>query len=202
VAFEFEEDVKRSLIELESKKVFHLLNPLLANTFTFPPQIDNFKLPLTHITEPFVTKIRYTPACASKRERLEKDLEHAKKLVAVYETQATQLAAYKPVWPVGAPADAPVPEQENGLTTEDDEDEGRNPNRGSTAVAERIDKLVSERCDTDEDGNPSGIKKVPSHPSSCPLENRLIRISRWRSPSIFTSLTSARRSMFVTIVRW
>ena len=108
-----------------------------------------------------MTKIRYTPACASKSERLEKDLEQSKKLVAVYELQAAQLATYKPVWPVGAPADAPVPEQENGLTTEDDDDEERNPNRGSIAVEERIDKLVSERCDTDEDGNPLGAKKVP-----------------------------------------
>lgn len=115
-----------------------------------------------------MTKIRYTPACASKPERLEKDLEQAKKLVAVYESQAVQLARYKPVWPIGAPADAPVPEQENGLTTEDDDEEERNPNRGSTTVEERIDRLVSERCDTDEDGNPLGNKKVTSYSLSHP----------------------------------
>jgi len=147
-----------------------------------------------------VTKIRYTPACANKLERLEKDLEQAKKLVTVYESQAAQLAAYKPVWPVGAPADAPIPEQENGLTIEDDEE--RNPNRGSTAVEERIDKLVSERCDTDEDGNPLGSKKVPSYSPFHPSEHLLMRTHRSRSPLIFTSPFSARRSTFVTIVRW
>ena len=149
-----------------------------------------------------MTKIRYTPACASKLERLEKDLEQAKKLVAVYESQAAQLMVYKPVWPIGAPAEAPVPEQENGLTTEEDDEEERNPNRGSTAVEERIDKLVSERCDTDEDGNPLGNKKVTSYSPSLPLENLLMRTRRSRSPSIFTSPISARRSMSVTIVRW
>lgn len=148
-----------------------------------------------------MTKIRYTPACAGKPERLEKDLEQAKRLVSAYEAQAAQLAAYKPVWPVGAPADAPVPEQENGLTTEEEEEE-RNPNRGFTAVEERIDKLVSERCDTDEDGNPLGNKKVLSYPASCPVKNLLMKIHRSRLPSIFTLPISARRSTSVTIVRW
>lgn len=124
-------------------------------------KIDNFRLPVSHIAEPFKAKIRYTPAAANKPSRMEKDLEQAKKLVVVLEAQAAEVAAYKPVYPVGAPPSAEAPQPETAM--EDVKTEEIDPTRGSKAVEERVDKLASETLDTDENGNPDKAKWVRMH---------------------------------------
>jgi hypothetical protein len=88
---------------------------------------------------------------------MEKDLEQAKRLVNVLETQAAEVAAYKPSYPIGAPPSAEPLQIED--TTEAKEEEA-DIFRGSKAVEERIDKLASETLDTDENGNPDQAKRV------------------------------------------
>jgi hypothetical protein len=88
---------------------------------------------------------------------MEKDLEQVKKLVNVLETQAAEVAAYKPIYPIGAPLAAEPLQIED--STEANEEE-TDIFRGSKAVEERIDKLASETLDTDENGNPDHAKRV------------------------------------------
>lgn len=88
---------------------------------------------------------------------MEKDLEQAKKLVNVLETQAAELAAYKSIYMVGAPPSAEPIQIEDTVEAKEEETDIF---RGSKAVEERIDKLASETLDTDENGNPDQAKRV------------------------------------------
>ncbi|KAG8829040.1 hypothetical protein FRC17_007179 [Serendipita sp. 399] len=142
IAFEDNNDVSKAQTELETKKV------------------DNFRLPVAVTSDPYIAKIRYTPAIANKLSRMEKDLEQAKRLAAVLETQAAELASYKPSYPIGTPLNAvPITSEgtgeNDGAMTEDIDHA-----RGTKAVEERIDKIASETIDTDENGKPDYAKKV------------------------------------------
>jgi hypothetical protein len=88
---------------------------------------------------------------------MDKDLEQAKKLVNVLEMQAAELAAYKPIYPTGAPPSVEPIQIEDAVEAKEDE---ADVFRGSKAVEERIDKLASETLDTDENGNPDQAKRV------------------------------------------
>lgn len=150
VAFEFEEDIKKAITELESKK------------------IQNFRLPVVQTSEPFTARIRYTPPAANKLARMEKDLDQAKRLAAVLEARAVEVANYKPLFPVGAPLEQAGKDEaadEDPLKAESNEmdqsgQEDLDASRGSKAVESRIDKIASETLDTDENGNPDREKHV------------------------------------------
>ena len=117
---------------------------------------------ITPTSEPFVGKIRYTPPAASKLSRMEKDLEQAKRLASVLEVQSAEVATYKPMFPVGTPLlSMPPSGEENGVVSDPIAQSGDlEVSRGTKAVEERIEKLVCEVLDTDEDGNPDYAKKV------------------------------------------
>lgn len=144
IAFDSQADVDAAVHALESKR------------------ISNMRLMVTPTSEPFVGKIRYTPPAASKLSRMEKDLEQAKRLAAILEAQAAEVAAYKPLFPVGAPLSSEPPSGEVSIVPVDATAEpgDLDVSRGTKAVEERIEKLVCEVLDTDEDGNPDYAKKV------------------------------------------
>ncbi|KAG8820997.1 hypothetical protein FRC19_008315 [Serendipita sp. 401] len=142
IAFEDNNDVSKAQGELETKK------------------IDNFRLPVAITSDPYIAKVRYTPTAANKLPRMEKDLEQAKRLAAVFETQAAELATFKPIFPIGAPLNAEPLKNEDDGENEVAMAEDIDPARGTKAVEERIDKVASETLDTDENGKPDHAKKV------------------------------------------
>ena len=96
---------------------------------------------------------------------MEKDLDQAKKLAAVLETRAAEVASYKPIFPVGAPVEQTegdeVPAEATAKTENIEVDQEEiDACRGSKAVEDRIDKIASETLDTDEKGNPDREKYV------------------------------------------
>lgn len=123
------------------------------------PQIEGFKLHVTHMIKPFVNRIRYTPEVASRPERLEKDLGNAKKLAAILEDEAARLRAIK-VQPAGSVVkkeedgdDVPVEDNEGDASmasaslNEAEEGPEEPKERGSDAVERRIEKVMSELRD-------------------------------------------------------
>jgi hypothetical protein len=165
VAFEVEDDVRKAIAELDTKKVGPSIKKLTsAQIWPVAPQIQKFRLPVTRTSEPFVARIRYAPLAASKLTRMEKDLDQAKRLTAVFENRAADLVAYKPVFPVGAPLSADAPSVDDvpvkTETSTEVKAEELDAFRGSKAVEDRIDKIASEILDTDENGNPDREKYV------------------------------------------
>ena len=133
--------------ELSEKKV-----PLYGFTYSFLifPQIEGFKLHVTHNLKPFVNKIRFTPELASRPDRLVKDLANAKKLANLLEEEAIRLAAVRTP-PVGAPLKQLTEGGENGdaaadtsMTPPDEESDPLPKERGSDAVERRIQIVMSE----------------------------------------------------------
>ncbi|TDL29176.1 hypothetical protein BD410DRAFT_779501 [Rickenella mellea] len=121
-------------------------------------KIEGFKLHVNHSTRPFINRIRQAPEVASKPERIAKDLEQAKKLVAVMEEDNEQLRQHK--IDIASPAPAPPPKdgedehKENGEADQlqadvsmaivgGEEKDGEPKEKGSEAVEKHIAKLVA-----------------------------------------------------------
>ncbi|KDR74495.1 hypothetical protein GALMADRAFT_250472 [Galerina marginata CBS 339.88] len=112
-------------------------------------KIEGFKLHVTHNLRPFVNKIRYAPEVASRPDRLEKDLDNAKKLAPILEEQAAKLRATK--LPQNPPAangegDAVKNDEEDAKMAplEEEEEEPEPKESGSEAVERRIEKVMSD----------------------------------------------------------
>ncbi|OJT13375.1 Serrate RNA effector molecule -like protein [Trametes pubescens] len=117
-------------------------------------KIEGFKLHVSHITKPFVTRVRYTPEVASKPDRLAKDLENAKKLAALLEGEYMRLRKAKvdeKPQDNGEPSanangDKPEAPAEDATmadaTADADDPEPRE--MGSEAVERRVEKVLAD----------------------------------------------------------
>ncbi|KAH9927144.1 uncharacterized protein BXZ73DRAFT_90826 [Epithele typhae] len=102
-------------------------------------KIEGFKLHVSHITKPFVTRIRAAPEAASFPERLSKDLENAKRLAVLQEEEYKMLLKFKPE-PASVNGDHDTAMGE--LNTTDGEAEPAE--MGSEAVERRIEKVMAD----------------------------------------------------------
>ncbi|KAH9850035.1 hypothetical protein C2E23DRAFT_837171 [Lenzites betulinus] len=115
-------------------------------------KIEGFKLHVSHITKPFVTRVRHTPEVASKPDRLVKDLENAKKLAALMEEEYMRLRKAKVEEKPkengdsatnGDKPEAPAEDTTMADAAEDAEDpEPRE--MGSEAVERRVEKVLAD----------------------------------------------------------
>jgi len=112
-------------------------------------QIEGFKLHVTHNVRPFTGKVRYTPEVASRPDRLEKDLENAKKLASILEEQAAKLRSTKAADLVkktnGEDASEQMGEDSNMNSLEEEEEEPKES--GTEAVERRIEKVMADMRD-------------------------------------------------------
>ncbi|KAI0751499.1 hypothetical protein C8Q80DRAFT_579948 [Daedaleopsis nitida] len=117
-------------------------------------KIEGFKLHVAHITKPFVTRVRHTPEVASKPDRLEKDLENAKKLAAILEEEYMNLRKFKiPEKPQNGDAPTDGNGDQTGAPNEDSamrdataeaEDDPEPREMGSEAVERHIEKVMAD----------------------------------------------------------
>ncbi|KAF9520769.1 hypothetical protein BS47DRAFT_1370307 [Hydnum rufescens UP504] len=124
-------------------------------------KIEGFKLHVTHSTRPFTARARYTPECASRPERIEKDLVAVKKLVSILEEEASNLARL----PEKLPEPRNLKKSQGGELPDDTEEatEGdpepnvdgemsvdgpqESKDRGTVAVESRLEKLFGDLQD-------------------------------------------------------
>jgi hypothetical protein len=111
----------------------------------FYPQIEGFKLHVTHNVRPFTKAIRYTPEVASKPDRLVKDLANTRTLCSILEEEAARLRQLK-LPPAGAKVDDQS-EDQTMMPAEADDDDPEPKERGSEAVERRIEKVMTELRD-------------------------------------------------------
>ncbi|KAI5122188.1 hypothetical protein M0805_007085 [Coniferiporia weirii] len=125
-------------------------------------KIEGFKLHVNHNTRPFSNKVRYAPEVASKPDRIAKDLEQVKKLVALNEEEYERVRTFRQealpfkegAEGAAAPerngssqdkdASEPAPPAEDVLMTDALAEDGEPREKGSEAVERRIAKLVSD----------------------------------------------------------
>ncbi|KAI0824652.1 hypothetical protein BC628DRAFT_1377138 [Trametes gibbosa] len=115
-------------------------------------KIEGFKLHVSHITKPFVTRVRHTPEVASKPDRIVKDLENAKKLAALMEEEYMRLrkakVEQKPKENGDLTANGDNPEVPTEDTTMGDaaaDAEDPEPREmGSEAVERRVEKVLAD----------------------------------------------------------
>ncbi|ETW84534.1 hypothetical protein HETIRDRAFT_35037 [Heterobasidion irregulare TC 32-1] len=116
-------------------------------------KIEGFKLHVMHNTEPFRNRIRYAPEVASRPERLEKDLEKAKAIASLLESEYLDLRRMKfprRVEQIGTgeeDANGNVEQDVTMAETEVIDDATDDPEpieKGTDAIERRIEKLVAE----------------------------------------------------------
>lgn len=140
--FTDETDMEKAVADLSERKVCLRVANFLANNTV---QIDGFKLHVSQSTRPFLTRIKNTPECASRPERIAKDLENAKLLVAKLEDEAAALRRWKdnPLPAAnGNGEDANVKTEDVQMTEAETEQEPSE--RGSEAVERRAATLAAE----------------------------------------------------------
>ena len=141
-------------------------------------QIEGFKLHLSHNIKPFTSRIRYAPEIASRPDRLAKDLASAKELAKLLEEEYDRIrrpttrdpppqdGSSEPNVPSEPPEDTLMGDGSLG----EDPDEDAPKSRGSEAVEQRIEKVISELKESDAVGVMSErefeAKKVKFHPLS------------------------------------
>jgi len=124
------------------------VSPFSSHTCSFstPLQIEGFKLHVTHMIKPFVSRVRYTPEVASRPERMEKDLANARKLAAILEDEAAKLSAAK-VRPAGSglgEKEGEIMDGEGDVRMEDEAETDGMKERGSEAVERRVEKVMED----------------------------------------------------------
>ena len=97
---------------------------------------------VSHITKPFVNKIKRTPEVASRPERILKDLEQVKKLVGILEDEYDKARQFKVEPKPQGEGDGSASKSDADQNVEEAEDEPRE--RGVDAVERRIAKLHEE----------------------------------------------------------
>lgn len=182
IKFTDEADMPTIMAELSEKKVRS--QSLAPDHPVAQPsrQIEGFKLHVSHITKPFVTRVRHTPEVASKPDRLVKDLENAKKLAALMEEEYMRLRKAKVEEKPkengdsatnGDKPEAPAEDTTIADAAEDAEDpEPRE--MGSEAVERRVEKVLADlheqgAVDTSDEKalEAKRVRSLPFHRALC-----------------------------------
>jgi len=120
--------------------------------------VDAFRLHVSQIHSPLISKIKVTSVIASEESRLEQDLDTIRKLVATLEKEADMLARYVPIKdreekkedPQDVKTEVTVePIQEANGHTNGHGDNFPPADRGSAALEARLTKILPPE---DEDG--------------------------------------------------
>jgi hypothetical protein len=126
--------------------------------------VDAFRLHVSQIHSPLISKIKVTSVIASEETRLEQDLETIRKLVATLEKEADMLERYVPIKEQevkkedlqnvkAEPTDEPL--QEANGHTNGHVDNFPHADRGSVALEARLTKILPA-----EDGEGSKYRRV------------------------------------------
>lgn len=154
IKFKEDVDMPAVMAELAEKKVRKLFHrPVQRYVSQLLQQIEGFKLHLSHNIKPFTSRIRYAPEVASRPDRLAKDLANAKTLASLLEDEHDRVRRppprdYPPPQDDSAePSVQPGPTEDTLMadsSLDQDPDEDGPKSRGSEAVEQRIEKLISE----------------------------------------------------------
>lgn len=141
-------------------------------------QIEGFKLHLSHNIKPFTSRIRYAPEVASRPDRLAKDLASARTLASLLEDEYDRIRRPPPrdLLPQDGSSEPNVPSESTedtlmgGGSLDQDPNEDAPKSRGSEAVEQRIEKVISELKGSGAvevmSEREFEAKKVKFHPSS------------------------------------
>ena len=221
IKFDLATDVQSHIATLSERKV-RIIHSIVYkdqwNLYAVAYQIEGFKLHVTHNSEAFTGKVRYTPEGASRPERIAKDLANAKKLASLLEEEYEQLRTFKPKHEVKdgegegegtSGDDAVMKEATNGgalpdgdILTVDAMAEDEPPSElGSAAIEKRIANSIAELPEPQDDEAAKALElkrvRVLRLLATASLNQRDFRIP-WLL--IFTLLTYDMRSILATIV--
>jgi len=113
--------------------------------------VDAFRLHVSQIHSPLISKIKVTSVIASEESRLEQDLDTIRKLVATLEKEADMLARYVPIKNREEKKEEPQdvttdvtdkPMQEANGHTNGHADDFPPADRGSVALEARLTKIL------------------------------------------------------------
>lgn len=208
----FDEDADIGAVMSELSDIKVRATPSSQPSSSRRGQIEGFKLHVSHITRPFVNRVRFTPDLASKPDRLKKDLENAITLTTILEEQAAhyrqlKIPKEKPAASVEEVKADPEgeevkPEQVASKEEEEEEEEEEPMEKGADAIERRVERILSDMreqglIDLEDEADVAAKKVSRLHigPKFISYKYRSRRSSRW----ICISNTCAPRSTLVII---
>lgn len=132
-------------------------------------KIEGFKLHVSHNTRPFTSKARVAPESASRPDRIAKDLEQAKQLVAILEEEYERVRSFRPELPSAGDSTSKgakdqtdeehtdSPPAEDILTMDALAVEEEPREKGSDAIERRLTKIYSELPEPASDGEAKAL---------------------------------------------